>query len=369
MTLDVSNAPVASDAADLVPFEPTVRQPLRHRAKLMPMLGVLLLGVLLLSVLLLSAMMVRSPVGLAAVGSLAALLMLDLFVRCRIGLGRAGGSSRQGQDRLGLRGSTGAGGSSSGHRHRAWTPWLGRADQRADDQVNPHGRLLDGIKGFQQHTAPLVRAELARLAQEGQKPSHLFLTCADSRMVTSMITDSGPGDLFTVRNIGNLVPAPHEPGAADDSVAAAVQYAVEVLEVRSITVCGHSGCGAMKALLEGVHERPGPPSPLARWLRNGRGSLLRLHRAPVEFTDRPASDVVEQLCITNVVQQLDQLLTNPAVERRVAEGTLHLAGMYFDLAAAQTYLLDEASGRFAAVSNEYHHRRRRELCVGEAVAA
>lgn len=164
-----------------------------------------------------------------------------------------------------------------------------------------------------------------------------------------MITSSGPGDLFTVRNVGNLVPAPHEPGAADDSVAAAVQYAVDVLGVGSITVCGHSECGAMKALLDGVHEQPGRPTPLARWLRNGRGSLARLARVPAEFTDRPVADRVEQLCITNVVQQLDQLMTNPTVERRVLDGSLRLIGMYFDFATAQTYVLDQATGRFTAV--------------------
>ncbi|MDH6578989.1 SulP family inorganic anion transporter [Kitasatospora sp. MAP5-34] len=248
-------------------------------------------------------------------------------------------------------------GSSPGpHRCRAWTPWVGHRciEQGLDD---PHVRLLDGVRGFQQHTAPLVRQELARLSREGQTPSQLFLTCADSRLVTSMITNSGPGDLFTVRNVGNLVPAPYEPGAADDSVAAAVQYAVEVLQVRSITVCGHSGCGAMKALLDGVHELPGPPTPLARWLRNGRGALSRLKRAPAEFAGRPVVDLVEQLCITNVVQQLDQLLANPAVERRVDAGTLRLVGMYFDFATAQAYVLDHESKRFVSVSEDWPEHR------------
>ncbi|RKT17008.1 carbonic anhydrase [Streptomyces sp. 1114.5] len=254
---------------------------------------------------------------------------------------------RQDDEVLDPDGTVRAGSSPGPHRCRAWTPWVGH--HCIDQQEDPHDRLLDGVRGFQLHTAPLIRPELARLAREGQTPSQLFLTCADSRMVTSMITSSGPGDLFTVRNVGNLVPAPFEPGAADDSVAAAVQYAVEVLEVRSITVCGHSGCGAMKALLDGVHERPGPPTPLARWLRNGRGSLDRLRRVPAEFADRPAVDPVEQLCITNVLQQLDQLMANPAVERRVEEGTLRLVGMYFDFATAQAYVLDRATGTFSPV--------------------
>jgi carbonic anhydrase len=106
----------------------------------------------------------------------------------------------------------------------------------------------------------------------------------------------------------------------------------------------------MKALLDGVHEQSGRPTPLARWLRNGRGSLARLARVPAEFEGRPVADRVEELCITNVVQQLDQLLTNPAVEERVGAGTLRLVGMYFDIAAAQAYVLDPASGRFGAVA-------------------
>ncbi|WP_078911550.1 SulP family inorganic anion transporter [Streptomyces sp. NRRL WC-3742] len=254
---------------------------------------------------------------------------------------------RQDDEVLDPDGTVHAGSSPGPHRCRAWTPWVGH--HCIEQQEDPHNRLLDGVRVFQQHTAPLIRPELARLAREGQTPSQLFLTCADSRMVTSMITNSGPGDLFTVRNVGNLVPAPFEPGAADDSVAAAVQYAVESLEIRSITVCGHSGCGAMKALLDGVHERPGPPTPLTRWLRNGRGSLQRLRQAPADFADRPVVDLAEQLCITNVVQQLDHLMANPAVERRVEEGTLRLVGMYFDFATAQAFVLDRSAGTFSPV--------------------
>jgi carbonic anhydrase len=114
-----------------------------------------------------------------------------------------------------------------------------------------HHDITSAIAAFQRDHAPLVRQELARLAREGQRPTRLFLACSDSRLVTSMITAGRPGDAFTVRNVGNLVPlpSPSGPDAACDSVAAALEYAVDVLRVRSITVCGHSGCGAMQALL------------------------------------------------------------------------------------------------------------------------
>ncbi|MEU2024230.1 SulP family inorganic anion transporter [Streptomyces sp. NPDC016469] len=223
------------------------------------------------------------------------------------------------------------------------------AQQRASTgRPSPAGRdhrLVRGLSSFQRDTAPLVRGELARLAREGQRPSQLFITCADSRLVTSMITASGPGDLFTVRNIGNLVPPP-DAEAGDHSVGAAIEYAVDVLGVESITVCGHSDCGAMNALLGAAPEAP--DTSLRRWLRHGLPSLARVTSAgedPVRLSGRLPADAVEQLCLTNVVQQLDHLRAHPSVARRITDGTLQLHGMYFHVAEAQSYLLDEgASG-------------------------
>ncbi|MFI1204452.1 SulP family inorganic anion transporter [Streptomyces sp. NPDC020883] len=248
----------------------------------------------------------------------------------------------------------------SAHSCRPWTPWRNHHCTRpAADHTDAHpsgGQLLGGVSAFQRHTAPLVREELARLAREGQRPTQLFLTCADSRLVTSMITSSGPGDLFTVRNVGNLMPPPGS-DASCDSVAAAVEYAVEVLRVESITVCGHSGCGAMAALLDAAGTPPpsDEATPLARWLRHGRPSLARmarigrLGRGEVAFVERPVADDHERLALVNVRQQLDHLRAHPCVARRMAEGTLTLHGMYFHVAEAQAYLLDERSGRFRAV--------------------
>lgn len=210
----------------------------------------------------------------------------------------------------------------------------------------PDGRhdLARGISAFQRDTAPLVRRELARLAREGQRPSQLFLTCADSRLVTSMITSSGPGDLFVVRNIGNLVPLPGEE-RGDDSVAAAIEYAVDVLKVRSITVCGHSGCGAMQALLDS--EPGGARTSLRRWLRHGLPSLERMAdraRPGARLAGRSATDPVERLCLANVIQQLEHLRAHESVARALRDGALELHGMYFHVGEAQAYLLDAASG-------------------------
>ncbi|MGW1103135.1 bifunctional SulP family inorganic anion transporter/carbonic anhydrase [Streptomyces sp. NPDC002540] len=203
--------------------------------------------------------------------------------------------------------------------------------------------LVNGLSSFQRNTAPLVREELARLAREGQRPSQLFITCADSRLVTSMITASGPGDLFTVRNVGNLVPPP-DAESGDDSVGAAIEYAVDVLRVDSITVCGHSGCGAMQALLGARPDPDTPRTSLWRWLRHGLPSLERMasrHHAWARISGRLPADSLEQLCLTNVVQQLDHLRAHESVARRLAEGTLQLHGMYFHVGEAQAYLLAE----------------------------
>ncbi|WBB58264.1 SulP family inorganic anion transporter [Streptomyces sp. WMMC500] len=279
------------------------------------------------------------------------------------------------------------------HHCHPWTPWRNHCCVPAPERHGPAHRLLSGISNFQRNTAPRVRDELARLAREGQRPTQLFLTCADSRVVTSMITSSGPGDLFTVRNVGNLVPLPDgtgdgtdagggadggtgadRDGAADaaladaalpdDSVAAAIEFAVEVLKVESITVCGHSGCGAVQALLdeEAAHRDAGPaggpPTPLRRWLRHGLPSLARAQAGGPRIACRPYADDAERVSLANVAQQLDHLRRHPCVRRRLADGTLSLHGMYFHVGEAQAYVLG-AQGDFDAVRPGPAGRRKR----------
>jgi carbonic anhydrase len=220
-----------------------------------------------------------------------------------------------------------------------WSEW------QAEHVVLPAQRtasslLCRGASEFQRRTAPLLRDTWSGLAH-GQRPHTLFITCGDARIVPNLITTSGPGDLFTVRNIGNLVPPPD---GTDSSVGAAIEYAVGVLGVAEIVVCGHSGCGAMKALLG---EAPDGLDQLGSWLRHGEAAVRRRRReAPLLLGgERPAAEA-DQLALQNVVQQLETLRGYPVVAAALELGALRLTGMYFDVGAAQVSLLDGAARGF-----------------------
>ncbi|GAB3452600.1 SulP family inorganic anion transporter [Streptomonospora sediminis] len=226
---------------------------------------------------------------------------------------------------------------------RSWAPWGMRG--RFDPAAAPSGLLLTGAREYHASTAGRMRALMSRLAHR-QQPKALFITCADSRVVPNLITASGPGDLFTLRNIGNLVPQCGG-GSGDDSVGAAVEYAVTVLEVPSVVVCGHSHCGAMKALLEGADEPDSELGQLGRWLAHGGTSVARADLGTAHC--EPAPEAMRRLAQANVVQQLENLLTYPAVRRRVEQGRLELSGMYYDLESAQVHVLDTEDGAFVQV--------------------
>lgn len=197
------------------------------------------------------------------------------------------------------------------------------------------GAMLAGLHEFQRRVAPLVRPFLIDLARDGQRPQQLFITCVDSRVVPNLITTSGPGDLFCLRNMGNIVPRHGAEG--DHSVGAAIEYAVDVLGVSTITVCGHSDCGAMRALLDSNLRED---SHLASWLRHAQLSLAP-EEAPASSEDLSP---IERQCLANITQQVDNLLTYPSVRRRLDAGQLRLLGMYFDLHEARMYLIDTKRG-------------------------
>jgi carbonic anhydrase len=202
-------------------------------------------------------------------------------------------------------------------------------------------KLLDGIAEFQRTIRPSYREKFAKLAL-GQSPDCLFFACSDSRVVPNLFASTEPGDLFVVRNVGNLVPpcGPVGISTTDRSEGAAVEFALQVLGVRDIVVCGHSDCGAMRGLLSGATPEQAPN--LREWLEVAQSSLQRLNSNPIDTT----LPLHNQLSQVNVLQQVANLRTYPDVAERLAAGKLRIHAWWFDLARAEVLSFFEDRGRF-----------------------
>lgn len=213
-------------------------------------------------------------------------------------------------------------------------------------------KLIQGILEFRRHVFPAYRMTFSRLAQ-GQAPDCLFIGCADSRVVPNLFASTQPGDLFVVRNVGNLVPAatPPLPASPESSVGAALEFAVLNLEVPDIVVCGHSGCGAMKGLLGGAVGNPTTPEHLAAWLANGAPALERLRAGAVPPLDGGGAALQEhdRLALVNVLLQVEHVLSHPPVRERVDAGRLRVHGWFFDIGSADVYAYEPALERFAVI--------------------
>ncbi|AEW92553.1 MULTISPECIES: carbonic anhydrase [Streptomycetaceae] len=183
--------------------------------------------------------------------------------------------------------------------------------------------LAEGVARFQRDVFPARRDLFARLATR-HTPHTLFIGCSDARVVPELITGCEPGELFVVRTAGNLVPA-HAPGA--DGVAASVEYAVTVLGVTDIVVCGHSACGAMTALAQ-RHDLSAAPA-VADWLRHADASVARTTTGDVATLVR-----------RNVLAQLANLATHPSVARALAGRKVTLHGWVFDIGTGHVEVLD-----------------------------
>ena len=211
-----------------------------------------------------------------------------------------------------------------------------------DDEQTSLIALLEGVQHFSREVYPSNREMFAGLAR-GQSPHTLFITCADSRISPGMITQSRPGNLFVLRNIGNIVPAY---GEMLGGVSAAIEYAVSAIGVDNIIVCGHSDCGAMKAMLDPEkHGLPGMPT-VSSWLRNAEAALAVTHALRPGDND---TDVLMTLVEQNVLLQLAHLRTHPAVAARLAEGKLSLQGWFYDIQHGAIWVLDEQSRRAITV--------------------
>ena len=198
-------------------------------------------------------------------------------------------------------------------------------------------RLVAGVRTFREQAFPRRKRLFAELAA-GQQPHTLFIACADSRIVPELITQTNPGELFVCRNIGNTVPAY---GEMLGGVSAVVEYACVALEVTNIIVCGHSDCGAMKALLNPDDPRLRTMPTVASWLRNAEAarSVLAATRPELEGTAK-----VQALVEQNVRTQLAHLGTHPAVAARLATSQLALHGWIYSIETGRVVTIEGATG-------------------------
>jgi len=204
--------------------------------------------------------------------------------------------------------------------------------------------LIGRVFSFEKTVFPASGELFGKLSSQGQAPKALMISCADSRIVPEQILQAQPGDLFVCRNAGNIVPTY---ATQNGGVSSTVEYAVAALGVRDIIVCGHSDCGAMKALAypEGLEKMPN----VAAWLRHGAAAE---HVVSTCSPHLQGKDRIKAVSLENVIAQLAHLRTHPSVAAALARGEMALHGWFVDIHEGLVLGLDGASGRFVPLRED-----------------
>ena len=201
-------------------------------------------------------------------------------------------------------------------------------------------KLIQGIKDFRSHQLDEYRKKFSKLAHF-QSPDTLFVACCDSRVVPNTFASTDPGDLFVLRNIGNLIP----PAGTTDalSIAAAIEFATTVLNISDVVICGHSDCAAMRSFTENKTYHPG--STIEKWLAYAKPAYDKyLQRYPT-----PPAEPHNVLSHLNVIQQLEHLKTYPEIMGRTTMRHLKIHGWWFDLSTADVSQYDDNTGEFEVI--------------------
>src|ERR1700744_3180440 len=203
----------------------------------------------------------------------------------------------------------------------------------------PH-TLLEGYKTFTTQRLPTEQSRYRELSAHGQSPETMVIGCCDSRVSPEVIFDAGPGELFVVRNIANLVPT-YQPDGGAHGVSAALEYAVQVLKVKHIVVLGHAQCGGIRAFVDKIE--PSTPGDfigkwMAQFIKPGEVVEQRSHETMQDFVPR-----IEKAA---VFRSLENVMTFPFVRTRVESGELLLHGAYFGVAEGSLFVLDQVAKEF-----------------------
>lgn len=199
-------------------------------------------------------------------------------------------------------------------------------------------RILTGVRTFRSAIFPKQQGFFEHLAGKQQKPLALFITCADSRVIPNLVTQTEPGDLFLIRNAGNLVPAYN---AASGGEGATIEYAVAVLGIKNIILCGHSDCGAMRALLEPSLHSDLPA--VSQWFTHAESTRRIVAK---KYSELQGLELLRAATEENILVQMNNLSTHPSVAVRLSLGELHVYGWYYDIATGAIFQYDQSSGVF-----------------------
>jgi len=202
-------------------------------------------------------------------------------------------------------------------------------------------KLINGIKEFNQITSHDYH-ELYATLKNHQTPDALFIGCSDSRVLPNILSQSEPGELFVVRNVGNIIPIADKNGLAvgDESEASAIEYGLATLKIDDIVVCGHSGCGAMHALIKGreIIEAPN----LRSWLRHADDAFF--YKEKLNFSgDLSDADKLSQ---ANVLLQLENIKTYPIVKEMQKKSNIRFHAWWFDIKMVKVFSYNEESNQF-----------------------
>jgi carbonic anhydrase len=210
-------------------------------------------------------------------------------------------------------------------------------------------KLIKGIVDFRKNFLEKYRNNFSKLALK-QSPDALFVACCDSRVVPNTFASSDPGDLFVLRNIGNIIPPLPSKSECnckiDFSVASTIEFSLNNLAIQDIIICGHSECGAMQTLIENNSSKTCKLSSLNAWLEYAVPSYERFKNSIVKNTAISPCNLLSRI---NVLQQLDNLKTYPLVMDRLQSNKLRIHGWWFDLKTANVYHYDNNSDDFVLI--------------------
>lgn len=205
-------------------------------------------------------------------------------------------------------------------------------------------KIIQGVRKFQASIYQDQRELFEELGKKQQSPQALFITCSDSRINPNLITSTEPGDLFLLRNAGNIVP-PY--GSANGGEGATIEYAISVLKIKNIIICGHYHCGAMGALMQ--QEKLGGNLPAVRaWFGHAEATRQIITSKYEEF---PLEVRVDLAVLQNVLVQIENLRTHPSVAVGLARGEVNIYGWVYRIETGEVLAYDSATGRYAPLSD------------------